>query len=322
MKPRLYPAVREHTQSAPHRFQSAAAFAGALKDVAAGFLHLAADPQEEIATEVLPVVPVTAEPITPPPRRWSVLSWIVIAGSLAASGYVLIHHTARFPVTTPIQVSGVPILPPVVLTTTVVTTTTAPSPPRPPATTSAVSVIPVDDGRARHEAEEKRRREAEEAQRKLVERLRHEIQSAIDRAEDALRAEQFERAVGELDSAAQKALTFPDDFWQEREAITRLHTAIIEARVAAATRVQQEALWEKRLADIEEDLRRERWPEAERFAKQIAEDPKAPPGVAERARNLLAEAKEGRIAAFDQTQLGPTQNTIRKPSPPPRKRKN
>lgn len=298
------------------RFRTAAAFAGALKDISAGFLHPAADPEEEIPTEVLHAGPAVApESVASPaaPSRQPLVPWIIIAGSLAASGYVLVHHTARFPAPAPVvtRAKVVPFLPPVELTTTVFTSTNGPEPARPPATATTESVVPIDDGRAQREAEEKQRQE--------VARLRLEIQSAIDRSEAALRAEQFDGAVEELESAAQKAQSYPEDFWLEREALTRLRTAVVNARVTAATRVQQDALWAKRLADVEEDLRLERWPEAERFAKQIAEDPHAPPGVAERARTLLQKAKEGRIAEFKQIQLGPTKNTIRKPSTPPRK---
>lgn len=297
------------------RFRSAAAFACALKDAAAGFLHPSCKAEEEMATEILRGGPAAAESVatdTEPPRR-PLVPWLVIAGSLAASGYVLIQHVTQFPIRAPGVTSArvVPILPPVELTTTTVVATPHTPEPGPPVTATE-SVIPVDPGRSHHE-------DPEDRQRQEVRRLRQEIQEAIDRAESALHAEQFDRALEELESAAQKAQSYPDDFWQERVALLRLRTEIVEARVAAATRVQEDALWAKRIADVEEDLRREHWPEAERFAKQIAEDAHAPPAVAERAKALLQQAKEGRIAAFRQLQLGPTTNTIRKPSTPPRK---
>ena len=298
-----------------HRFRSAAAFAGALEEAAAGFLHPAADPEDEIPTEILHGDGLAARAeiaaSDAPPRRLLV-PWLIIAGSLVASGHVLVQHMTRLPADAPtvMRARVVPILPPVELTTTAVVTATQ-MPDSRPRGTATESVIPVHDGRTRREAEQKQRWE--------IAGLRQEIQEAIDRTEAALRDEQFDRASEELEFAAQKAQSYPDDFWQEREAIPRLRAAIVDGCVAAASRMQQEAFWSKRLADVEEDLRLERWPEAERFARQIAEDAHAPPAVAERAKTLLQQAKEGRIAAFRQLHRGPTTNTIRKPSTPPGK---
>jgi hypothetical protein len=271
----------------------------------------ARDPADDAPTEVLPeaesVPPVE---VAPEPAKRSALAWIVIVCSVGVASYVLVEQTARFPAAAPevIRARVVPILPAVELTTT---TTTILAPP--PHSTYGESVAPItpvppnDPGRSEREAEYRRRSE--------IATLRVEIQAAIDRTEAALRDEQLTQATEALEPAAQKAERYPDDLWQERAAITQLRIAISDAHVALETRRQ----WEKRIADIEEDLQRARWPEAERFAQQIAEDAHAPPAIAERARVLLQQAKEGRIAAFRTMQLGPTTNAIRKPSTPPRK---
>lgn len=301
-----------------HRFRSAAAFRDVLKDITAGFLHPALDPEEEISTEVMQnVTPSVAETVATPAEtlRRSVIPWIIITGSITVAGYVLVNHGERFPVVAPAVTydKGVPRLPPVELSPPA-TTTNAPERVHPTSTEAPPLVIPmpIDDGRAQRDAEEKQRQD--------IAKLRQEIQFALDRAEATLRTEDFGQVGEELEFAARKAQAYPGDLWQERDEIARLRTELVEARVAAETRKQQEALWAKRLADIEEDLRQERWPEAERFAKQIVDDAQAPADVAARATDLLRQAKEGRIAEFRKTEVGQTKNTFRKPSTPPRRK--
>lgn len=297
-----------------HRFRTAAAFADALKDIAAGFLYPAPDPEEEISTEVLhdsapSVVEIVSIPAESPRRP--VVPWIIITGSLTAAGYVLFTQEERFPVVVPSVTRSevVPRLPPVKFPPPAMP---AKRPERAQPVEQPQSVVPIDDGRAQREAEEKQTQE--------IARLRLEIQSTLERAVAALHAGNFTQSLEELELAARKAQTYPADLWQERDEVTRLRMQLVDARVAAETRKQQEALWAKRLADIEQDLRQERWPEAERFAKQIVDDIQAPADVAERAGNFLQQAREGRLAEFAKTELGPTKNTIRKPSTPPRKK--
>lgn len=294
---------------ANHRFQSAATFANALKDVAAGFLHPLLDPDEEIATEVMPQA---VEP--PDTQRRSIVPWLVIAGSLATATYVLVQQRAPFPATAPAvtRAKVVPLLLPSIQVTPAAPATPAPVPQQKPVVTTTQQPVIVDDDRARLAAEEK--------QRKDVATLRDEIVHALDDAEAALRDEKFEAALAALDAASHKAQQHPDDFRQERDAVRRLGTAIVDARVAADMRRQQAALWETRITKIAEDLQHERWPEAERFAKEIIEDAQAPADVVKRARTLLQQAKNGRIAALQEIQVGPTTNTpVRKPSTPPRR---
>lgn len=300
---------------AERRFRSAATFANALNDLAAGFLHPIPDPEEEIATEVLPLaahadVETAAVPAETPRR--SLVPWVMIAGSLTTAAYVLLHQRESFPVTAPAVTRArvVPLFPSIELTPAL---PAAPAPAPLPATRPAEGALPViDTGRAEREAEERRRQE--------IARLRGQIADALANAEAALRDERFEAALAALDDAAQKAQQHPDDFRQERDSVRRLGTAVIEARVAADLRARQAALWEKRLTDVAGDLQQERWPEAERFAREILADADAPAAVVQRARALLQQARDGRIAALQEIQIGPTTNTtVRKPSTPPRR---
>ena len=300
---------------AERRFQSAATFGNALKDIAAGFLHPVLDPEEEIATEVMPQIAASnMEPPDTSTQRRSIVPWLVIAGSLATATYVLVQQREPFPVTAPAltRAKVVPLLPSIELMPAA-PATPAPTPRQEPAVTDTQPPVVVDDDRTRLAAEEK--------QRKDIVTLRDEIARALDDAEAALRDERFDAAIAALDAASHKAQQHPDDFWQERDAVRRLGTAIVDARVAADMRRQQAALWETRLTRVAADLQHERWPEAERFAKEIIEDEEAPDDVVTRARTLLQQAKNGRIAALQEIQLGPTTNTtIRKPSTPPRKK--
>jgi hypothetical protein len=153
--------------------------------------------------------------------------------------------------------------------------------------------------------------------RRELKELRDAIRIGLARAEADLGFERFDVCLEELDRIAALAQRRPDALTAEREQIAGLRSRVTAARVAAETRKVQDALWASRLSEIEEDLRAERWPEAERFAKNIGEDPRAPEPVATRARALLQQAKEGRRNAFKDTQVGPNTNTIRKPSSPP-----
>jgi len=92
-----------------------------------------------------------------------------------------------------------------------------------------------------------------------------------------------------------------------------------EAEIETRAREAEEALWASRLQDIENELRAERWPEAKRFATRLANDPRAPEAVVARANALLQQAEDGLKDALKDIQFGPTTNTSRKPSSPPRK---
>jgi len=290
------------------RFHAAATFAEALREGAAGFFVSAPQPiDNEAPTEVL-----ADAVVEPPPRKPAVVAGFAIAGGLAAAAFVIHDRLGEqsFPAAAPVSTKAIiesSIAPPVIVD--------RPAPPvqppleprrSEPAKTSPFvppERTPVDDGAAK-------RRELDE--------LREAIRTGLTRAETDLGFERFDVALEELDRIAALAQRRPEELAEDRRQIAGLRSRVTVARVAAETRKAEDALWASRLADIEEDLRAERWPEAERFAKNIGDDPRAPEQVATRARALLQLAKEGRRNAFKDTQVGPNTNTIRKPSSPPR----
>ncbi len=291
------------------RFPSAAAFGEALREGAVGFFVSAPPPIEvDATTEVLPVV--VQEP---PSRKPAVVAGFAIAGGLAAASFVVRDRLREqpFPVAAPSTTRIATSIPaPVFVETPGLALPPPPQQPEarksePVKTTpfAAVERDPVDDGAAkRHE----------------LDALRKAILTGLARAENDLAFERFDIAIEELDRIAELAQRRAQDLSEEREQIAALRSRVTVARVAAETRKAQDAVWASRLSEIEEDLREERWPEAERFAKNLGDDPRAPESIVTRARALLQLAKEGRKNAFKDTQVGPNTNTIRKPSSPPR----
>jgi serine/threonine protein kinase len=299
------------------RFRSAAAFRDALHEGAAGFLIpppqvIDESPlkQDDIPTERLPDAPARE----PEPRPSAAIAPIVIASVLiAAAGAIIATRPRReVPVPGPIQMpvtalqsmAAPPIPPPVIETAAPVRVTATAEPPKtPPSLMPPKKTEPVED------LEAKRRGE--------LESLRESIRRDLTMAEQELVVLHFDTAIADLDRAAEMAQRDPADFLEERDQIAQLRTRVVEKRVAVEAAKAEAAQWASRLAGVEEDLRAEHWPEAERFAKGIANDAGAPEAVAARARTLLERAKEGRKNAFKDTQVGPTNNAIRKPSSPP-----
>jgi predicted Ser/Thr protein kinase len=303
------------------RFRCAAAFRDALHEGAAGFFISAPQvigdatlKQEDIPTERLPDAP--ARELERRPTAATLPVVVIASVFVAAAGAFIATHPRReavAPVTPPIQQPGaapqpiiaaaVPSPVPIDTTAPVRDTAKAEQPKRPPSLMPPMKNEPVED------LEAKRRRE--------LESLRESIRRDLTAAEQELVVLHFDTAIGDLDRAAEMAQRDPIEFREEREQIAQLRTRVVEKRVAVEAAKAEAAQWASRLAGVEEDLRAERWPEAERFAKGIANDARAPEDIAARARTLLERAKEGRKNAFKDTQVGPTNNTIRKPSSPP-----
>jgi len=294
------------------RFSSVVAFREALLSGAAGFLASAAIASNDTVVDGdAPTEPLILADDAEPRGATAVVA-LVIAGAFVAAVTVLVtqRKTVPFPTQAPRLASvqrptttiifdpGVgPIDPP----------KPVPNHPRPQENKSPLFLAPRPD-----DSEAKRRRE--------IDALREAIARGFERAERELVAENFTAAIRELDRTAEMAQRYPADFQQAREQIAALRDRVINAQVAAQTRKAQDALWAAQLAQIEDDIRAERWPEAERFATRITKDPQVPAAVAAHAKKLLQQAKDGRRNAFKDIHVGTTSNTpVRKPSSPPRK---
>jgi len=301
------------------RFHAVAEFRDALHEGAVGFFVSPSQLKNDATTVKVEDAPTERLPVAPAPepesRRVAATVPIIIASVfVAAAGAVIFTQPRRqpVPVITPVEkpVTAKPVAAPVIPPAVVL----EPPPPGretrrvqpekvPPFPVPLTKTVPVED------AEAKRRNE--------IASLRDAIRSGLTRAEEELGVLRFDAAIGDLDRAAEMAQRDPVEFRDERDQIAQLRTRVVEKRVATEAAKADAAQWASRLADVEEDLRAERWPEAERFASGIAKDARAPEAIAARARTLLERAKEGRKNAFKDTQVGRTNNTIRKPSSPP-----
>ncbi len=314
-------ALRHHRE---HRFPSVAAFRGALREGAAGFFVSEPQPLDEIVVASdAPTEPLgnAIEPASESePRRATAIVSIVIAGAFVAAISVVVAQRNRqpFPVEVPAQklAAVIPAPLPIILEASApsVPVVAQPKQEEPRDTEPRMAKrepFATPKSESTEDEATKRRRE--------LDALREAIHRGLARAEQELGVENFGAAIDEIDRIAEMAQRRPEDLREEREQIAQLRGRVINVQVAGQTRKAQDALWASRIAEIEEDLRAERWPEAERFAKNIADDPRAPESIAARAQALLLQAKEGLRSAFSDTKLGPNSNTIRKPSSPPRK---
>ena len=297
------------------RFDSIAAFRNALHEGRAGFLSTAAKPhQEDTPTVVRDEVTPEQVDIVPEHDTTTATAIVVIVtiGAFVAVSSLLVDRWKEqpFPVAAPpkkiiVATNPVPVL------------IEAPAPQSPPPLLEpSIKVPPFPSPTPQSPAED--------PQAKLLRELaalREEIRKGLETAERDLSEERYDAAVEALDRTAELAQRRRDELAQERDAITRMRALVNESQRAAEKRKADEEMWASRLSGIEEDLRASHWPEAERFANGILSDPRAPEEVVARARVLLQQAKDGRKNAFKETQLGPTTNTIRKPSSPPRKDK-
>jgi serine/threonine protein kinase len=308
------------------RFRTIAEFRDALRDGDAGFFVSALEPVEDdvrpnpddVPTEPMAVAPATVP--EPEPGRSTAVVATIIASAFVAAILIIVYRPSRptLFVSATVQRPAVPS-----------TMTASPAPksevPKldvaaavPPPVVPPWSVPPkgnpfpvaVTKSEPAEDAEAKRRRE--------LESLRDAIRLGLARAEQELTELHFDAAVGDLDRIAEMAQRDPDNFRDERAQIAQMRASVVEKRVAAETAKVDAAQWATKLAEIEEDLHAEHWVEAERFATRIVKDSRAPEAIAARARTLLERAKEGHMNAFKDTQVGPTNNTIRKPSSPPR----
>jgi serine/threonine-protein kinase len=189
----------------------------------------------------------------------------------------------------------------------------------------------ISEMRKKLEAEQKKRererqqRELDEKQREKRERLEEirKLRETIALELRDIRADErmglYDDAVPKIDALARKAGRFPIELSPELRELAAFRDRIVRARDEVRLRDQESAMWDLQLTAIDRDLAAGKWPEAERFAQGIANDPRAPDDVRDRAQLLLRQAKEGRKAAFGGTAVGETTNTIRKPSSPPRK---
>jgi serine/threonine protein kinase len=295
------------------RFDSIAAFRNALHEGRAGFLTTASPPSDD-ATPTVVRDPVAPEPVEIAPehdtRTTTAVATIVVIGTMVAAGSLLIDRSPDlpFPATAPPQkiiVAANPV--PVLIEAPAPQSSQSPVTPSVKQPPFPAPTEPVEDAGAK-------------LLRELA-ALREEIRKGLETVDRDLAAARYDAATEELDRIGELAQRHRDELAQERDAITRMRGVVNESQRAAKEREAEAEKWATRLAEIEEDLRAERWPEAERFANRILNDLRAPEETAARARVLLQQAKDGRRNAFKDTQLGTTTSTIRKPSSPPRKDK-
>ena len=287
------------------RFRSAAEFREALHGGGVGFLHVPEDEPDEVGPDLPPDPP--PPPPEPKPYVWR-LVLLAVCGLGAVVALVLQLQrpltTLPPPHVTPKMITYQPQPPPQI------TVTQAPATAKPDPKIVVISALPPAQ-----ETEAQRM----ERQRRELEALRKEIDGMFPAIEADIRIKDFTSATHRLDDVASRVHPHAGELWQEFNEIQRLRDAVSNGIADANRTAQQEALWESRLANIENAITRNRYPEAKTMAQALLAEPNVPAGVAARAQRFNQQAQEELKKIFKEgTTVGPTTNSIRKSSSPPR----
>lgn len=97
----------------------------------------------------------------------------------------------------------------------------------------------------------------------------------------------------------------------------RIAAGLAESRATVQVHEVGRVAWQRQIAEIEELIGERSYPEAKRLAKKLAADAAAPPDVADRARELAAQADTALKSIFGGTRFGHEQQQIQKTPPPP-----
>jgi len=287
------------------RFRSAADFRDALRGGDAGFLHLPENEPEKAQHDE------PADPPVPPPDPKPYVWRMVLIGVCGLGAVVALVLQLRQPVTTlppprvtrPSIVYQPPPLPQITVT-------------QAPATKPNPGGIPISPPPPPPQETEAQRAER---QRRELEALRKEIDGVFPAIEADIRIKDFTSATHRLDDVASRVQPHAGELWQEFNEVQRLRDAVRNG-IADVERVhQQEALWESHAADLEALISAGQFAEAKGIAEKRLKDPTIPPPLVVRIQRLQQQAREGLTKVWTSTTVGPTTNSIRKSSSPPRK---
>ena len=294
------------------RFQSIAEFRTALREGASGLLPALPDPQQDIPTVPQQPEPALVELSSPPPDADGArapIAWIVSMTMvlLAIAGLLALPRKQPPP-------PGKPV----VRTETVFVRSPEPLPapvpaPQPVAPVQQEKVYPF-----REQPRPAAPSDDGEAQRREIARLRADSAQAFERAEAALATEKFDAVQAELDAVSDNVRLHPSDLSQEADELRGVSNRLGEARLAAKTREMEEAMWQRKLTDIQQQIATTHYPEAITLANALIAESQAPQATVNSARELLQEARRRLTEVLKDTRMSDTKNTIRKPSSPPR----
>lgn len=154
--------------------------------------------------------------------------------------------------------------------------------------------------------------------------FRREIAEGLDRIQSLIAMKDFDAAQEALTRATELAQQHPAELSAEQDSIraarAELMHAMVSEQTAADRKALEDAVWERRLREVESYLEARKLAEAKNSAEMLLTEANVPAAIALRARDLLERAREGIREGFEGTQLGQTKNrVVRKPSTPPRK---
>lgn len=289
------------------RFHTAANFREQLNRAESGIWPLAADTANTIGVAV-PEPPQELPPPPPPSKASNAAAWLVTAFCVGSTAWMVVPYL------------GKPVAPVTAHTATLIPKVTAPAPgqkseppaePPAPAARNRETPKPAPDLDRRPPAEDITPRP--DPRRLEIDALREQVRNALTNIAAMVHERQFAAALLELDWIDRESQRYAAELWPEREDIAHLRGV---ARAGEA----EDRFWKARLTAIENLIVEGKFPEAINLAKSLKNDPQAPLAIAARATDLQQDAERGLREAFqDNTHVGPTTNTIRKPSSPPRK---
>ena len=286
------------------RFRSASDFRDALRGGDAGFLHLPENEEEKAEAGPSP-----EPPIPPPPEPKPYVWRLVLLGVCGLGAVVALVLQLQQPLTTPPPPRVNPAhidyqLPPPPQITVTQTPAVKPTP----------QIVVIPGPPPAHETEAQRI----ERERSEVEALRKEIRGMLPAIEVDIRMKDFTSATHRLDDVASRVQPHAGVLWQEFNEVQRLRDAVRNGIADVERGHQQEAIWESHAADLEAMIGAGQFAEAQGIAEKRLKDPTIPPVSVGRIQRLLEKAREGLKTIWKTTTVGPTTNSIRKSSSPPR----
>jgi serine/threonine protein kinase len=293
------------------RFQSALAFANALKEADVGFVQVEAEPvpkaqEDPESSRATQAIEIAGDEITSS-RPISVVALIAIVVSGSAAYVLWDRWQSQLPRPAVQLYVKVPPATASIARQEVLTETSFPDPVPafpPPQTTASEEPAPAAAQTGTNAA-------IQETRARDIEATRNEIDGSLETIPMLIGTKHFDDAEATLDRLSALAQKYPDELHQQVIAIRDKRSSVRDAIVA-------EASWQKSLEHIEATIDKGEFAEAQGLAKALIDDPRAPENVVAEGRQLFDRARAEMKKQFQGIVTGPTTNKIRKPSTQPR----
>jgi hypothetical protein len=157
------------------------------------------------------------------------------------------------------------------------------------------------------------------AQTRQVEiaRVRETLRQGIESVRSDLEAQQFTAARSRLSRLQETAVPYRADLIEEVARLHALDEEIITTQISLKTdslrKESEKEKWQQRLQQIESLVSDKNYPEARQMATKLAGESGVPEQVADRARELAAQADQALKDLFNKTKIKTQDSVVKKP---------